>query len=78
MGSSRHPDEPLGRVDTTRMAARDGHFMPVSLLDSQFATLQEPTADEPHIRVDISGTPSAVVDAIVAGLAALSRPDGRG
>ena len=28
-----------------RMAARHEHFMPVALLDSQFATLQEPTPD---------------------------------
>ncbi len=29
-----------------RMASRHEHFMPVALLDSQFATLQEPTEDE--------------------------------
>src|SRR6516162_3922414 len=29
-----------------RMVARHGHFMPVALLDSQFATLEEPTPDE--------------------------------
>lgn len=37
-----------------RMAAREGHFMPVSLLESQLATL-EPLADfERSIEVDIS------------------------
>src|SRR5437867_5632934 len=31
-----------------RLAARDGHFMPPSLLDSQFAALEEPqTAERP-------------------------------
>ncbi len=29
-----------------RIAARHEHFMPTALLDSQFATLEEPTADE--------------------------------
>ena len=29
-----------------RMAARKGHFMPPALLDSQFATLEEPGPDE--------------------------------
>src|SRR5690242_14636779 len=36
-----------------RMAERDGHFMPVALLDSQFATLEEPTSDEHPITVDV-------------------------
>lgn len=29
-----------------RMRARSGHYMPVSLLDSQFATLEEPAAED--------------------------------
>jgi gluconokinase/shikimate kinase len=41
-----------------RLAARHGHFMRASLLDSQFADLEEPAADEPAIRVDI-GPPAA-------------------
>ena len=36
----------------SRMAARRGHYMPTSLLDSQFATLEPPGADE-AITVDI-------------------------
>src|SRR2546427_3187970 len=43
-----------------RIAARQGHFMPSSLLDSQFADLEEPQPDEPHIRVDIGPSPVAV------------------
>ncbi|HEY1719860.1 MAG TPA: gluconokinase [Magnetospirillaceae bacterium] len=39
-----------------RVAARHHDYMPASLLDSQFATLQEPTADENPVIVDISGT----------------------
>ncbi|WP_374375458.1 gluconokinase [Tabrizicola sp.] len=40
-------------VIAARMAARSGHFMPASLLDSQFATLEPPGPDEAAITVDI-------------------------
>jgi gluconokinase len=54
-----------GQRDTLlqRMAARPGHFMPVSLLDSQLATLEEPGADEAHRVADIEHTPAAIVAA---------------
>lgn len=45
-----------------RMAARKGHFMPPALLDSQFATLEEPGPDERPVVVDIGGPPGAVVE----------------
>jgi gluconokinase len=48
-----------------RMAARHEHFMPVALLDSQFATLQEPTPDEHPIAVDVEGRPAEIVAEIV-------------
>ncbi len=51
-----------------RMAARHGHFMPTALLDSQFATLEPPHPDEPHITVSIDMAPDAIVDAIVQQL----------
>ena len=38
-----------------RLAERKGHFMPADLLRSQFATLEEPSADEALI-IDIGGT----------------------
>lgn len=44
-----------------RMAAREGHFMPTSLLDSQFAALEEPNATESVIKVDIDTTEAQVV-----------------
>jgi gluconokinase len=48
-----------------RMALRKDHFMPPALLDSQFATLEEPGPDEHPIIVDIGGPPDAVIqDAI--------------
>jgi carbohydrate kinase (thermoresistant glucokinase family) len=51
-----------------RMAARHEHFMPVALLDSQFATLQEPTPDEHPITVDVGGKPIEIVGEIVSQL----------
>ncbi|MBC7476462.1 MAG: gluconokinase [Pseudorhodobacter sp.] len=44
-----------------RMATRPGHFMPVSLLDSQLATLEPPGHDEPHLVADIEARPAAIV-----------------
>jgi len=44
-----------------RMAARTDHFMPVSLLDSQFATLEPPGPDEPALCVDIAPPLAEVV-----------------
>ena len=48
-----------------RMASRHEHFMPVGLLDSQFASLQEPTPDEHAITVDVGGRPMEIVGEIV-------------
>jgi fructuronate reductase len=33
-----------------RVAGRHGHFMPASLIDDQFATLERPAGDEPDVR----------------------------
>jgi len=52
----------------TRMAARHGHFMPAGLLDSQFATLEEPGEAEHPIVVSIAPMPDAIVDAIIVKL----------
>jgi gluconokinase len=51
-----------------RMAARKGHFMPVSLLDSQFAALEPPMPDETAISVDIDRTTDEIVQAIIGQL----------
>jgi gluconokinase len=51
-----------------RMAERHGHFMPTGLLDSQFATLQEPDESERPIVVSIAPAPDAIVDAIIEKL----------
>ncbi len=51
-----------------RMAARKNHFMPQSLLDSQFAALEEPGEDELHITVSIDQDEDAVVASALEGL----------
>lgn len=53
-----------------RLAARRGHFMPKSLLESQFAALEPPGVDENPIVVAIDQP----VDAIVEQIAAMLRP----
>ncbi|TDT74050.1 gluconokinase/shikimate kinase [Litoreibacter halocynthiae] len=53
-------------VIEARMSARTGHFMPVSLLDSQFATLEPLQADEAGFAIDIAQDFDAVVQQVVA------------
>jgi gluconokinase/shikimate kinase len=48
-----------------RLGVRHGHFMPASLLDSQFETLEEPTPDEPAIRIEIGPSAPEPVQTIV-------------
>lgn len=52
----------------SRMAARKDHFMPTSLLDSQFATLEVPGADEQPITVSIDDDIDGIVAAIIRQL----------
>lgn len=47
-----------------RMAARHGHFMPASLLDSQLQTLEEPLPEEHALVVSIEPGPAQIVRAI--------------
>ena len=51
-----------------RMQARKGHYMPVALLDSQFADFEPPGADENAITVDISGDEGEILDRIIRRL----------
>jgi carbohydrate kinase (thermoresistant glucokinase family) len=51
------------------MGARTGHFMPPALLDSQFAALEEPAADEHPLVVPIGDSPEQEADAVLAALA---------
>jgi gluconokinase len=57
-----------------RLAQRTNHFMPAQLLDSQFAALQEPAADEPSIMVTIDPAPDDIVESIVANFKVENRP----
>jgi gluconokinase len=61
-----------------RLAARNGHFMPPALLDSQFATLEEPQPDEHPIVVPIAAHPREVVEQIVKKLGKGSAASVRG
>ncbi|MFF0948084.1 gluconokinase [Rhizobium leguminosarum] len=54
-----------------RMAERKGHFMPVSLLDSQLATLEVPTGEPGVVTVDIDDTVDGIAATALKGLAAL-------
>ncbi|KPG75395.1 carbohydrate kinase [Frigoribacterium sp. RIT-PI-h] len=51
-----------------RMAAREGHFMPTTLLDSQVATLEPPEADERHVVVDAGRSPEDEADDVIRAL----------
>jgi gluconokinase len=48
-----------------RLAQRRGHFMPPALLESQLATLEEPSPDERAWVCDIRATPEAIVADLV-------------
>lgn len=58
-----------------RMAARHEHFMPVALLDSQFATLQPPGEDEHPVTVSVGGRPEEIVTAIIHELEQLDQDE---
>jgi gluconokinase len=51
-----------------RIATRHGHFMPLSLLSSQFAALEEPTADERPITISIEPQPREIVTQVLSVL----------
>jgi gluconokinase len=49
-----------------RLTSRRGHYMPPSLLESQLATLEEPSPDEQAWMCDIRESPEDIVTALVA------------
>jgi gluconokinase len=51
-----------------RLTARQGHFMRVDMLDSQFADLEPPEPDERAIAVSVDATPNEIVDEILRSL----------
>jgi gluconokinase len=54
-------------VIAARMAARSGHYMPTSLLDSQFAALEPPGPDE-ALALDIDRPLDAIIAAAAEGV----------
>lgn len=54
-----------------RVAGRPGHFMPVQLLDSQYADLEPLRPDEPGLTVDAVAAPAAIVDRVVQAVPAV-------
>jgi gluconokinase len=52
-----------------RVTGRSHAFMPAALLDSQLATLEEPSADEGALTVDVTLTPEEMVRRSVTWLA---------
>jgi gluconokinase/shikimate kinase len=59
-----------------RLASRHGHFMPPSLLESQFEALEEPTEDENYISLCVSASPAEEADEVIERLGL--RPLGAG
>jgi gluconokinase len=57
-----------GSFDTiaARLARRTGHYMPLSLLESQFAALEAPRADEDPIVLSAEQPAEALVEELVA------------
>ncbi len=51
-----------------RMVLRTDHFMPTALLDSQFATLEEPDEGENPVVVGIDAESAEIVERILGGL----------
>ena len=52
----------IGRdAASARVAARKGHFMPASLIDSQFADLEPPLPDEDALTLDAAADPAQIV-----------------
>jgi gluconokinase len=63
-----------------RLRARSGHFMKVTLLDSQLADLEPLEPDEPGTTVDLADPPARIVEEALAALTdtpeQLRRPSG--
>ena len=55
-------------VIAQRQAARLGHFMPPTLVGSQFATLEEPGADEGAVVVSVEPRPGVIADTVIERL----------
>ena len=63
-------------VIAERQKNRYHEYMPSSLLDSQFATLEPPADDERHIQLEVDSAPEQLVKAVLTFLGAPSRTGG--
>ncbi|MEZ2388998.1 gluconokinase [bacterium RCC_150] len=57
-----------------RLASRHGHYMPASLLESQFEALEEPTQDENYISLCVSASPAEEANEIIERLGLIEKP----
>lgn len=57
-----------------RVAVREGHFMPASLVASQFAALEPLQADERAVCVSATQTPERIVAAVLGQLPVVNGP----
>lgn len=57
-------------VIAARLAMRSDHFMPATLLASQLDALQPPCAERDVVAVDVSGSPTQVLERAIAVLEA--------
>ncbi|MEV0755993.1 gluconokinase [Streptosporangium sp. NPDC050280] len=69
-----------GEMDAVRrrVAGRPGHFMPTSLVESQFKTLEPLEPDEQGIVLDFSASVDELVDAYLAATAQTTSAPGTG
>ncbi|WP_203076817.1 gluconokinase [Falsiroseomonas ponticola] len=57
-----------------RQAARQNHFMPASLVASQFATLEPPAPEEAAITLDVGPAPATLATAAINALQEATTP----
>jgi gluconokinase len=57
-----------------RLAGRRGHFMPPSLLDSQFAALEPPAPDERPITIRIDRPPEEIINRLAGVILSSQAP----
>lgn len=62
-------------VIAERMHLRSGHFMPVSLLDSQLRTLEPPDPDERVITCNITSSVKEIVDSVIKKIVPCTNTD---
>ena len=64
-------EEVIKQQIAKRMAARDAHFMPLRLIDSQFAALEVPDIHEAASHIDVKASKPVVIDRILAAITPL-------